>query len=120
LSAGLFLLNRLARFRIDQLLFHAPYRSVGSIDFPYVLVRFRCDLCKRAWAYRLARLAVKYGSEILLDDLILRLSAIRRCFKIIGTPPNFPPHYNAAPVQDLPVVRLHPGNGDRVLGSAGD
>jgi hypothetical protein len=29
----------------------------------------------RRIAYRLARLAVKYGSEILLDDLLLRLSA---------------------------------------------
>jgi hypothetical protein len=44
------------------------------VDFPYVVVRLRCELCKRAGAYRLARLAVKYGSEILLDDLIVRLS----------------------------------------------
>jgi hypothetical protein len=44
------------------------------VDFPYVLVRLRCELCKRAGSYRLARLAVKYGSEILLDDLIVRLS----------------------------------------------
>lgn len=45
------------------------------VDFPYVLVRLRCDACKRAGAYRLARLAVKYGAEILLDDLLLRLSS---------------------------------------------
>ena len=45
------------------------------IDFPYILVRLRCDACKRAGAYRLARLAVKFGSEILLDDLLLSLSA---------------------------------------------
>ena len=45
------------------------------MDFPYVLVRLRCDTCKRAGAYRLARLAVKYGAEILLDDLLVRLSA---------------------------------------------
>jgi hypothetical protein len=45
------------------------------VDFPYVLVRLRCDVCQRAEAYRLARLAVKFGSEILLDDLVLRLSA---------------------------------------------
>jgi hypothetical protein len=44
------------------------------VDFPYVLVRLRCELCKRAGSYRLARLAAKYGSEILLDDLIVRLS----------------------------------------------
>jgi hypothetical protein len=45
------------------------------VDFPYVLVRLRCDACRRAGAYRLARLAVKLGAEILLDDLLLRLSA---------------------------------------------
>jgi hypothetical protein len=44
-------------------------------DFPYVLVRLRCDACKRAGSYRLARLAVKFGAEILLDDLLVRLSA---------------------------------------------
>jgi hypothetical protein len=48
-------------------------------DFPHVLVRLRCDLCKRAGGYRLARLAVKFGSEILLDDLLLRLSADSPC-----------------------------------------
>ena len=36
------------------------------VDYPYVLVRLRCDVCKRAGAYRLARLAVKYGAEICL------------------------------------------------------
>jgi hypothetical protein len=45
------------------------------VDFPYVLIRLRCDLCHRAGAYRLARLAVKFGSEILLDDLLPRPSA---------------------------------------------
>lgn len=44
-------------------------------DFPYVLVRLRCDLRNRAGAYQLARLAVKFGAEILLDDLLVRLSA---------------------------------------------
>jgi hypothetical protein len=32
------------------------------VDFPYVLVRLRCDTCKRA-------------GEIPLDDLLVRLSA---------------------------------------------
>jgi hypothetical protein len=45
------------------------------VDYPWVLVRVRCELCKRAGAYRLARLAVKFGAEILLDDLIVRLSS---------------------------------------------
>jgi putative SOS response-associated peptidase YedK len=42
--------------------------------------------------------------------------AIRQWFGIHGTLPNFPPHYNAAPGQDLPVIRLHPETGDRGLG----
>jgi hypothetical protein len=50
-------------------------RARRLVDFPYVLVRLRCDACKRAGSYRLARLAVKYGAEILLDDSIVRLSA---------------------------------------------
>jgi hypothetical protein len=45
------------------------------VDFPYVLVRLRCDVCNRAAAHRLAQLAVKYGAEIRLGDLIVRLSA---------------------------------------------
>lgn len=45
------------------------------VDFPYVLVRLRCDTCKRAGAYQLARLAVKFGAGIPLDDLLIRLSA---------------------------------------------
>jgi hypothetical protein len=45
------------------------------VDYPFVLVRLRCDTCKRAGAYRLARLAAKFGSEILLEDLLARLSA---------------------------------------------
>ena len=45
------------------------------VDYPWVLVRFSCDVCKRSGSHRLARLAVKYGSEILLDDLLLRVSS---------------------------------------------
>jgi hypothetical protein len=45
------------------------------VNFPYVVVRLRCELCNRSGGYRLARLSVKFGSEILLDDLLLRLSA---------------------------------------------
>jgi hypothetical protein len=35
----------------------------------------RCDARKRAGAYHLARLAAKSGSEILLDDLLVRLTS---------------------------------------------
>lgn len=45
------------------------------LDFPYVVVRLGCDLCQRRGQYRLARLAAKFGAEIGLDSLLLRLSA---------------------------------------------
>jgi hypothetical protein len=45
------------------------------VDYPWVLIRLRCEVCKRAGSYRLARLAVKYGAEILLGDLLMRLSS---------------------------------------------
>ena len=40
-----------------------------------------------------------------------------RWFKVSGTAPNLPPHYNAAPGQELPVIRLHRETGERVLGT---
>ena len=43
--------------------------------FPYVLVRIRCVHCSRRGAYRLARLAAKYGPEITLDALLAKLTA---------------------------------------------
>jgi hypothetical protein len=72
-------------------------------DFPYVLVRLRCDLCKRAGSYRLARLAVKFGSEILLFTRapLGRLSLARRSARkpvrrfFSDLPPRRPP--------DIPV-----------------
>jgi len=45
------------------------------VDFPYVLVRRAATTASARWSYRLARLAVKFGAEILLDDLLVRLSA---------------------------------------------
>jgi hypothetical protein len=51
------------------------YASRRLVHFPYVLMRLRCASCKRAGSYRLVRLAVKYGAEILLEDLLVRLSA---------------------------------------------
>jgi hypothetical protein len=73
--------------------------------FPYVLVRLRCDACKCAGAYRLARLAVKFGAEILLDDLLVRLSAdcpwrddpLGTCgARFADLPPRRPPDFPAA------------------------
>src|SRR5262249_24536989 len=40
---------------------------------------------------------------------------IRRLFQLPGPTPNFAPHYNAAPGQELPIIRLHPESGERVL-----
>jgi hypothetical protein len=48
---------------------------VRLVDYPYVLVRLRCDICKRAGGYRLARLAVKFGADIDIDELVVRISA---------------------------------------------
>jgi hypothetical protein len=42
--------------------------------YPFVVVRIRCRVCSRRGAYRLARLAAKYGPEISLRDLTDRLS----------------------------------------------
>lgn len=45
-------------------------------QFPYVVVRVACGMCpNRQGAYRLARLAVKYGSETPLDEVLARISA---------------------------------------------
>jgi hypothetical protein len=43
-------------------------------EFPWVVVRVRCDLCGRQGEYRLARLAAKYGSEITLGELLDRIA----------------------------------------------
>jgi hypothetical protein len=42
--------------------------------YPYVVVRIRCRVCSRNGAYRLARLAAKFGPEISLRDLLDRFS----------------------------------------------
>lgn len=39
-------------------------------QFPYVIVRVDCTLCKRHGSYRLARLAHLYGAEISLEELL--------------------------------------------------
>jgi len=39
-------------------------------DYPFVIVRVGCQFCSRSGAYRLARLAAKYGPEIDLWALL--------------------------------------------------
>jgi putative SOS response-associated peptidase YedK len=41
---------------------------------------------------------------------------IRQWFRTAGPVPNFGATYNAAPGQELPVVRRHPKTGERALG----
>jgi hypothetical protein len=43
--------------------------------YPYVIVRIACEGCRRKGAYRLARLADRFGAEAGLDDVLKRLSA---------------------------------------------
>jgi hypothetical protein len=40
--------------------------------YPFVVVRIACRVCSRNGAYRLARLAAKFGPEIGLRDLLDR------------------------------------------------
>jgi hypothetical protein len=42
--------------------------------YPFVVVRIACRVCSRNGAYRLARLAAKFGPEIGLRDLLDRFS----------------------------------------------
>ena len=42
--------------------------------YPFVVVRTACWVCSRNGAYRLARLAAKFGPEIGLRDLLDRVS----------------------------------------------
>ena len=39
-------------------------------DYPFVIIRVGCQFCPRSGAYRLARLASKYGPEIGLEALL--------------------------------------------------
>jgi hypothetical protein len=43
-------------------------------NYPYVAVRLDCTMCSRGGAYRLARLADKYGAEIDMRDLLALLA----------------------------------------------
>lgn len=44
------------------------------VDYPFVLVRFRCGLCHRSDQSKLARLAEKYGCMTTLDALCERMT----------------------------------------------
>ena len=44
------------------------------VQYPFVIVRIRCDLCRRSGQSRLARLAAKFGPEATLDQVVERLT----------------------------------------------
>src|ERR1700733_3542045 len=48
--------------------------ATASPLYPFVVVRIACRVCSRNGAYRLARLAAKFRSEISLRDLLDRFS----------------------------------------------
>jgi hypothetical protein len=45
------------------------------LTYPYVVVRLACRYSARVGAYRLVRLAVKFGCEARLADVVVRLAA---------------------------------------------
>jgi hypothetical protein len=45
------------------------------LTYPYVVVRLACRYCARVGAYRLVRLAVKFGCEARVADVVVRLAA---------------------------------------------
>ena len=83
-------------------------------DFPYVVVRLQCPRCERYGAYKLARLAARFGPEIELGELIKALS--QDCYhrrethphqlgcraRLLDWPPNRPPD---EPFAGFKVVR---------------
>jgi hypothetical protein len=42
-------------------------------DYPYVVLRTRCDHCGRANAYRLARVAQAFGANMPMAEVLTRL-----------------------------------------------
>ena len=49
-------------------------RPTKLSDYPWVVIRIECVLCLRKGAYRLARLAARYGPEQSLDGLLADLA----------------------------------------------
>ncbi|UYQ73554.1 hypothetical protein OF122_07310 [Pelagibacterium flavum] len=50
-------------------------KSVLIVDYPWVVVRVQCNLCRRNGQYRLARLAEKFGAETSLAHMLDLLAA---------------------------------------------
>lgn len=52
-----------------------PHKPVLIVDYPWVVCRVQCNLCRRAGQYRLARLAEKYGADTSLAHMLDLLAA---------------------------------------------
>lgn len=90
------------------------------VYFPYILVRIGCARCTRTGAFRLARLAEKFGANISLDNLIAKLTwdcAFRNArhpimghcearYLDLGPPPRPPPDLPPKPLRVIPGGRL--------------
>lgn len=52
-----------------------PRKPVLIVDYPWVVCRVQCNLCRRSGQYRLARLAEKYGASTSLSHMLSLLAA---------------------------------------------
>jgi hypothetical protein len=64
---------------LDAIRTNQEHRAMDDRDrlafYPFVIVRIACRVCSRNGAYRLTRLAAKFGPEIGLRDLLDRFSS---------------------------------------------
>jgi len=91
-------------------LFH-PIQMERLWQYPYIIVRIACRVCRRQGQYRLARLAERYGADSSLDDLLEQLAKdcpwrdpkVRRKAKGgEGCGAHFPDLRDPTPPPDLP------------------
>ncbi len=54
-----------------------PDESTRLIDFPWIVIRFRCHYCERGGDASLVACAVRHGSNVTLGELLARFTA--RC-----------------------------------------
>jgi hypothetical protein len=49
-----------------------PFLETALLDYPWVVIRFRCHYCERGGDSRLAACAVRYGAHATLGSLLAR------------------------------------------------
>ncbi len=84
-------------------------------QYPYVVLRVRCDECRRAHAYRLVRLGQAYGADVTIDEVMNRL--FHDCPWLI--PGRMPRKYEARCLAYLPDLRGTPPPPDLPSGMMG-